>query len=47
VGGFVVEAHGGADGAGGPVDGEVGEKVVTVVDRVEVAVAVRPSVKLF
>jgi hypothetical protein len=47
VGGFVVEAHGGADGAGGPVDDEVGEKVVTVVDRVEVAVAVRPSVKLF
>src|SRR4029450_10363598 len=46
VDGFVVEAHRGADRASCPVDGEVGEKVVTVVDRVEVAVAVGPSVEL-
>jgi hypothetical protein len=44
VGGFVVEAHGGADRAGGPVDGEVGEEVVAVEYGVEVAVAVGPSV---
>jgi hypothetical protein len=29
-----------------PVDGEVGEKVVAVVDRVKVTVAVGPSVEL-
>src|SRR5512132_4122772 len=46
VGGFVAQAHGGADRPGSPVDGEVGEKVVTVADRVEVAVAVGPSVEL-
>src|SRR4029453_17981079 len=46
VGGFVVQAHRGADRAGGPVDGEVGEKVVTVEYRVKVAVAVAPSVEL-
>ena len=46
VGGFVVEAHGGADCAGGPVDGEVAEKVVTIEYGVEVAAAVAPSVEL-
>ena len=46
VGGFVVEAYRGADRVGGPLDGEVGEKVVAVVDGVEVAVAVGPSVEL-
>ena len=45
VGSFVVEAHRGADRAGDPVDGEVGEKVVAVVDGVEVTVAVGSSVE--
>ena len=43
MGGLIVEAYGGTDGLGGPVDREVGEEIVSGVDRAELAVAIAPA----